>query len=428
MNSVFRWITGLAFVTLNATASAAPEPAAPVVESPPPWIRPTFELRLRAELVDEQARQDFRERDRDRAIAYTMRTRLGLETRTWNGLQAFAELEHTEALDRDSYQGASAQGLGRRKSIVADPESNELNQAWIKYSNERFNIKAGIQRLILDNARFVGNVGWRQNEQTYDGVTLNYQPIDNMNVFYGYLYNVHRIFGSQTAKNKSQREFDSSSHLVNVSYQAMPSLKLTSYAYLLDLENEALGDLNSNNTYGASLTGTLPVGPTSFSYRLEYARQQDAADNATSYTTDYLHGYGSVKYKIASFGVGYEKLGASNGVGFNTPLATLHAFNGFADLFLDTPGVGLQDIYYELGFQLPYKGQLSLAYHDYVAEDSSMDLGYEHNVVLSFPLKWGLRALFKGAFYQAESRGFRDTKKMIFQLEYTLPGPAAAKK
>ncbi len=50
---------------------------------------------------------------------------------------------------------------------------------------------------------------------------------------------------------------------------------------------------------------------------------------------------------IGTLGVGYELLGSDDGVAaFQTPLATLHKFNGFADQFLVTPAGGLQDIYF----------------------------------------------------------------------------------
>ena len=36
-----------------------------------------------------------------------------------------------------------------------------------------------------------------------------------------------------------------------------------------------------------------------------------------------------------------------------TPLATLHAFNGWADMFLTTPANGLQDLYFRASYTLP---------------------------------------------------------------------------
>ena len=118
-------------------------------------------------IVDLRARYERREQDGlDESHAGTFRGRLGLELEDWNGFSALAEYEGTLAVDRDSYQAASVHGLGQNKTIIADPESHELNRLWIGYKAFETQIKVGRQRILLDNQRFVGTVGWRQNEQT----------------------------------------------------------------------------------------------------------------------------------------------------------------------------------------------------------------------------------------------------------------------
>ncbi len=417
------WIP-LGIVALAGTAGAAPDakPSAPATAPPaaapapkPLWfgfLRPTLDLRPRVEFADQEGR--------DEAVAWTFRGRVGLEARLDERVKAFAEIEHTSAWHRDSYQAGSVHGRHEGKTVIADPESTELNQAWLAYTGDEFELKGGIQKIVLENQRFVGNVGWRQNEQTYHGATFTYKGIEKVKLFYGYVYNVDNILGSERPRNPNDRDFDSNSHFVQASYEPLPALRLTGYSYLLDLENSG-GAGASNNTYGASLTGTVPAGPTSVGYRLEYARQADAGDSQRNYRANYLHAYSSLKWGRFSGGLGYERLGAGDGVGFQTPLATLHAFNGFADKFLVTPAKGLQDVYVELGVKLPFDVQMNTAYHDYVAADDHTDLGYEFDVVLSKPLRWGVKALFKGAFYNGEEGGITDTRKLIFQLEYVLP-------
>jgi len=51
--------------------------------------------------------------------------------------------------------------------------------------------------------------------------------------------------------------------------------------------------------------------------------------------------------------VGYEVLEGNGAIGFATPLATLHAFNGWADMFLTTPANGLKDLYFRASYALP---------------------------------------------------------------------------
>jgi hypothetical protein len=329
---------------LAATAGASPDPKAsaappqptPAAPAPKPlwlgFLRPTLDLRPRVEFADQEGR--------DEAVAWTFRGRVGLDARLDERVKAFAEIEHTSAWHRDSYQAASVHGRHEGKTVIADPESTELNQAWLAYTGDEFELKGGIQNIMLENQRFVGNVGWRQNEQTYHGATFTYKGIDKAKLFYGYVYNVDNIFGSDRPRHPNDRDFDSNSHFVQATYEPLSALRLTGYSYLLDLENGG-GASASNNTYGASLTGTLPAGATSLGYRFEYARQADAADSQRDYRASYLHAYSSLKWGRLSGGLGYERLGAGDGVGFQTPLATLHAFNGFADKFPGDTGQGL---------------------------------------------------------------------------------------
>jgi hypothetical protein len=58
------------------------------------------------------------------------------------------------------------------RDVVADPEGTEVNQVWVGYEKYDTNVKFGRQTFTLDNHRFIGNVIWRQNEQTYDAVSL----------------------------------------------------------------------------------------------------------------------------------------------------------------------------------------------------------------------------------------------------------------
>ena len=60
------------------------------------------------------------------------------------------------------------------RPVVADPTGTDVNQALILYRGiDSTLIRAGRQRINLDNQRFVGAVGWRQNDQTYDGISLS---------------------------------------------------------------------------------------------------------------------------------------------------------------------------------------------------------------------------------------------------------------
>ena len=332
----------------TAFAGESTPPKQPVeVEEPvptPPLFQPTIDSRLRYEFGEIDGLRQ--------AHAATLRNRLGLITRNLAGFQAFAEYEGTLAADRDSYHAATVHGPSDR-TVVADPESHELNQLWLAYTDPGglFSLKAGRQAINLGNQRFVGTVGWRQNMQTFDAASFVLTPAESFELSYSYVNRVNRIFGSDI-EAAPLTDFTGDSHLVNATLKSLPFGTLNVYAYLLDLHNDA-GDANSNNTFGASLAG--PVFDTPLSYYTEFAHQTDAFDSPLNYSAKYAHG--SISFPVVEgvkASVGLEYLGSNNGVGFKTPLATLHKFNGFADVFLNTPSGGLTDAYASLGTQLPF--------------------------------------------------------------------------
>lgn len=377
--------------------------------------KPTIDLRARYEQGDQDGRRS--------SVAATIRLRLGLETPEVKGLKAFVEFEHTEAADRNSYQAASVHGLGKNKTIIADPETSELNRLWIQYSGYDSTAKLGRQRIVLDGARFIGNVGWRQNEQTYDAVRLTNKSIPDLTLTYAYLWNVQRIFGSEGVTAAGQDDFDSGSHLINVAYDKLANVKIKAYTYLLDLENRA-GDNASNNSYGMSVAGKIPVTDALlFGYYGEYAYQTDAASSALDYRADFIHAELTGTLQGRTLGLGYQMLGGGDGVGFQTPLATLHKWQGFADVFLSTPSEGLIDRYAWVVTPLPVGLNFRAVYHDFSQEDSRGDFGTEWDFVLSKKFKNKLVALVKYADYDTsrsgDSRGLgKDIERFTFQLEY----------
>ena len=122
----------------------------------------------------------------------------------------------------------------------------------------------------------------------------------------------------------------------------------------------------------------------------EGAWQSDYADSNQDYDALYYNLELSGNIKPFAFGAGYESLGSGNNdnvpgarVGFKTPLATLHAFNGWADAFLATPNAGLRDLYGFAQVMLPAQIPLRFIYHKFDADSGRGDFGQEFDVVLS---------------------------------------------
>jgi hypothetical protein len=126
-----------------------------------------LDSRHRIELVDEDGFSEDAE-------ALTLRTRLNYRSGSWNGLDFLVEFSDVRAIGLDDYNaGAGATPDKTDFPVVADPEDTRVNHAWIGLQpGDALTVRLGRQRIKLDNDRFVGNVGWHQNEQTYDGGSI----------------------------------------------------------------------------------------------------------------------------------------------------------------------------------------------------------------------------------------------------------------
>lgn len=146
---------------------------------------PNLDVRLRYESVDQGGFADDAE-------GLTLRGRLGYTTGRFAGFGATAEFEYTTALDPDNFN-STTNGLVRYP-VIADPDSTELNQAHLSDSGLADTVfKYGAQRIKLDNDRFVGNVGWRQNEQTFDAFSVVNKSLPDTALTYAYLSEVNTI-------------------------------------------------------------------------------------------------------------------------------------------------------------------------------------------------------------------------------------------
>ena len=342
------------------------------------------------------------------ASALTLRTRLTYATANVAGFSSIIEFEDSRNMfGVDDYNNTL--GKNTNYSVVADPETTELDQFLLQYQQKSFGIKAGRQVITMDNHRFVGHVGWRQDRQTFDGVTAVYKPIDGLTLNYGYITKRNRIFAQA-------KDIDANDHLINLAYQTGLG-KLTAYSYLLEQDNNISNGLD---TFGLRFSGSSSVGKQKLTYQLEYA-QQDSDSSTASYSADYISAEVGSQFSGVGLKLGYELLGSDNGnYGFSTPLATLHKFNGWSDQFLNTPKEGLSDLYASVGGKLA-GGKWAVIFHKFDADQASAtvdDLGSEINAVYSRPINKHYTAGIKFASYSAgdSSAGKVDTDKVWLWL------------
>jgi hypothetical protein len=342
--------------------------------------KPTFNLRARMEIADKEGLSE--------AQAYTARLRVGYGTAAYHGFSAYADLEHIGAVSERKYWDKNGPNT-HNETAIADPEDTQLNQAYLKFQSDDLGLAVigGRQRIILDDARFVGNVGWRQNEQTFDAVTLKGSfGVKDLELLYSYVWDVKRIFGDQGTNIKT-RDLESSSHLVNASYSGLPFGKVTAFAYILDFNESVFAKSNSSNTFGLRLAGDRDLSDDlNLAYKGSYAYQEDGDGNPANYEAHYVLADVSLGVKpFGRVGLGYELQTSDGGMGsFTTPLATLHKFNGFADVFLtsNSPN-GLVDYSVYLAPALPFGIKGKFIYHRLEGEDGTTRLGDEYDVVVS---------------------------------------------
>lgn len=362
-----------------------------------------LDARLRFEQVDDEALSS-------NADALTLRTRLGWQTASANGWYVVAEVEDVTSLIDDYNSTANGE---TRFPVVVDPEDREWNQAFLGWGDADGNQFAlGRQRLKFDNTRFIGNVGWRQNEQTFDALSLSWKLNPKLNLRYAYLNQAHRIFGNNHP-NQLAAEQDLSTHLINLAW-SLPMGSLVGYGYFH--ENQDL-PLSSTQTLGLRLSGKRPMGESdSWFYAAEYASQTDYADAIDAGSVDYLLLEGGVKFSGHALRLGFESLGSNGRRSLQTPLATLHAFNGWVDRFLSTPADGLNDFY--VGVDGPL-GPLRYAarWHQYDADRGSADFGQELDMQIIWPFHPKWKALAKYAVYDADDFS-TDVSKFWLSVEY----------
>lgn len=348
--------------------------------------------------------------DKD-ALASTLRTSLKLTTAPYRHFQLVIEAENVAAVGNDRLfrnlgAGSASNGVTDRP-VVADADSTELNQAYLRFDHGQTRVTLGRQEINLGDQRFVGAVGWRQNHQSFDALSVAGEASDRVSWSYSLLGRVHRIFGGSQGMT---------SHLANAKFDAGKAGALTAYAYLLDYDDGSAG--LSTSTFGAELAGSHKLSDSrKLLYEIELASQQDFADNPNAIDAGYANlmaGYAAGKWTSK---IGWESLeGSAEDGQFRTPLATLHKFNGWADKFLGTPSDGLEDISLSLGWK-GSRRSAAMVFHDFAANEGSADYGQELDFLLTCATKAGPLIGIKVALYDADELA-ADTEKLMIWAQY----------
>ncbi len=367
-------------------------------------------LRLRYENVDANDKNDA---TLDGSDAITLKTRATYTSGDFNGLGMTLEFDDVTSLKSVNYPDKV--NSGENGPTIADPEGTGVNQVYLSYKISDTTAKYGRQRILLDNQRFVGGVGFRQNEQTYDALSVSNTSVKNLTLFAAHIYNVDGITGTNA---------DHDTNLLNVGYKT-PVGKVSAYYYDVEDEtkNTGVDTGTASKTVGARFAGSTKAGDVKFLYTAELAKQSEG-DNSISYDTKYNHLMGGISVAGVTAKIGRESLEADNGITFRTPLATKHKFQGWTDTLLGHGANGIDDTYITVGTKVAGVKLLAV-YHKLEANEGTVDgdeFGTEKGFVVATKLDNGIGLNLKYADLSKgdDSIGKNDTKKLWLIATYTF--------
>jgi hypothetical protein len=397
MKKAFRLYFGTGAVLLALSGAAA----ADIITDMVAGGKGSGQLRLRYEKVQQEGLANA-------ADATTLRTQVGYQFADVYGVGAFVQLEDVHAFGSDNYN-STINGL-TALPIIADPEAAEVNQAFASYKGFNTVAKYGRQIIAYDNHRFIGDVGWRQNQQTYDGLSLVNQYLPGTTISYAYATNVNTIFSQQ---NAARGDIELTGNFINLAYKGFKPLAIIPYGYFIDYDTgQFFPPTASHSDIGLRLDG-MTGDELKWLYSAEYAQQSDyksgTSTGAGAIDADYLFGVFGVGFKDVQFKINYEKLSGNGTYAFQTPFATLHAFNGWADKFLVTPADGLEDTFLSVGGAPFFDINFMLMYHLFESDN----LGFEYGDEIDFSVgrKFGKVALLlKYADYEGDKNALNSTR------------------
>ncbi|WP_395397557.1 hypothetical protein WBP07_23725 [Novosphingobium sp. BL-8A] len=381
-------------------------------------LKPVAEARVRYEHVDQDGLDQA-------ADALTLRVRGGLVASS-DGLAATVVAQGTLAAVDDYYDGLHGSAT---RPLVADPQNIALYLAQLQYRSSAVVLTAGRQKIALDDERFVGNVGFRDNAQTFDAVRAEVMPLKGLKLDLSYAWSVRTIWGIDGVGAR-QQAIGGNNVFANLSY-ATPLGTLAGFAYLVDQDEAAVqGFRLSSQTYGVRLAGRHAFSSAvKLAYQAAYARQSDWRRNPNDYRADYWLADATLEVKDWKLNAGYEALGASGGqsagtalTSFQTPLGTNFKFQGWADKFLTTPANGVRDLYFSGGYGWKQLGPLSAValqgiWHRFDSDRLRQHYGNEVDLLASAKVRKTTIAL-RYAHYDAHALA-TDTDKYWVQFDWS---------
>jgi len=216
------------------------------------------DVKVKGEIRPRYEYANVKKNQKDAAQALTARTSLTVSAGLFEVENLTATVGVT-SVNNFGYTNYNSTSNGNTQyDVIVDPQQAMISDAAIDYKLNKTSLHAGRSKVNLDNQRFIGTVGWRQMERSYDTVYAADNSIENLSLLAAYVY------GYQGVKEQAEA-IDTKTVLLHANYKVMDELSVTAYDYMI-------GSLS--DTYGLALTGKADVG-IKLDYRAEYAMQTD---------------------------------------------------------------------------------------------------------------------------------------------------------
>jgi Alginate export len=363
-------------------------------------------FRYRVENVDQEGITE-------EALASTLRSRIQVQSGSAFGISGLLEVDNVRVAGSERYNNSLNGKVNY--PLVADPAGTDINQALLRYqANEsKTQVDLGRQRVNQLNQRFLGSVAWRQNEQTFDGYRYQQKLPSHFLLDISYLYNVNRVFGPSGVKADEPGDFNN----VLVQWAPVETQQLAFFYHDFNFDHWAV---RSSVASGADYLGSfINTASQKLQLHVALAKQTEGDNSPDNFSNNYLRLDTRWKSNAFHLEAGLEILGGDGKTAFQTPLATLHVFNGYADVFLNTPLNGLRDKWVGAGYLLFGDCQLAAQYHRYESDESSINYGDEVNFTATHNINKQLQLQLKFAHYSAENFSV-DTDKLWLTVSYTI--------
>jgi hypothetical protein len=360
---------------------------------------PSLQLRPRYETVDQDGKAG--------AEAFTMRTLVGFSTKPIYDFGATLQVINVADFAGDYNSLVNGK---TRYAAIPDPSATNINQAYASYSGVPDTIvTAGRQIISLDDTRFIGNVDFRQNMQTFDALTVTATPTPDVKFVAGYSWGI---------KNIVNRHLPAKIFIAEGYWTPSKGFSLEAFGYWYGNEAGSViagapgcgvtgAQACNNATYGLRAHGEIPL-PDDFKveYKTTYAHQTSYDGGSSLIGADFFQAVGKLRWENYNAGVEYMLMGSnSDGTwGFQTPLATRHAFNGWAEVFLTTPPGGLATVDAFVGADI-FGFTATAKYYRFRSDYKDQSYGDEWDLSLTYKLNDHIEAGVEYADYRADGFG-----------------------